>query len=131
METRAWKEIEMQFADELESRPCLNFGGVFFCFAAKAGGSEIFHCDTNDGGTTMTLVTPFGQFEGGELETPQLKTKTPVQRLQVIGTQTKSICHRTSGIGGDMSRIAFTFFVHQNDLDKCAYSKLQRENSTA
>ena len=77
-----------------ETRPALDFGGLFFSLAVKEGGSRLVYLDWLDHPWTYAQLILAGEgWEGGELCLPQLGKKIPTYPGQVIAFMGRTLAH--------------------------------------
>ena len=96
-------------ATELNERPNLDFGGLFFTIAVKEGSSEIFHIDWNDNMQKYAIIFCAGDYEGGEFCVPQLRVRIPLRPGSVIAVRTRLLAHCSAPLKG--RRLVFTCFT--------------------
>lgn len=105
--------------------PDLNFGGSFTTVSVTNGVSDIMHTDRNDAG--VTWVFPIGEFEGGELSTPNYQIKIPVPQGDAIAFQSNFLGHMSAPLKNGI-RLALTCFTDKNIMvDSQKYWKKKNE----
>jgi hypothetical protein len=97
----------------LTQNPNANFYGAFTTVAVKEGVSENLHVDYNDGG--ITWVIPLGDWEGAQLQLPQLKISIGLVPGDILGFQGRLLAHYNTPISSG-TRVVLTCFTCRNVL---------------
>ncbi|KAJ7065148.1 hypothetical protein B0H15DRAFT_807704 [Mycena belliarum] len=106
---RIYRWVRACIGTELDMRPALDFGGLFFTIAVKEGSSERIHIDWNDNLHKYALIFCVGDYEGGEFCVPQLNMKVPLRPGSVIAARTRLLAHCSAPLSG--RRVVFTCFT--------------------
>ncbi|KAJ7082875.1 hypothetical protein B0H15DRAFT_785402, partial [Mycena belliarum] len=109
VQERIYRWVRACIGTELDMRPALDFGGLFFTIAVKEGSSERIHIDWNDNLHKYALIFCVGDYEGGEFCVPQLNMKVPLRPGSVIAARTRLLAHCSAPLSG--RRVVFTCFT--------------------
>ncbi|KAJ3729220.1 hypothetical protein C8R42DRAFT_771968 [Lentinula raphanica] len=87
---RILNHVRQELAIDFEEKPWLDFKGAFFAILIKEGSSEISHLGSNDP-KGLTWVAPVGDWERGDLKTPEIGLQTTLGPGEAILTNMKDI----------------------------------------
>jgi hypothetical protein len=94
-----------------DENPNLDFHGAFTTVAVKEGVSEKVHVDHNDGG--ITWIIPVGEWEGAQLQLPQLGCGINLSPGDALGFQGRFLAHYNTPISSG-TRLVLTCFTCRN-----------------
>lgn len=94
----------------------MDFGGAFFTFAVKEGGSELCHIDWGDSPFTLTMVVSVGD-KTVYICVPQLRIKIPLCAGQLLGLASRLLSHFVWCVvdeyGADARRVVIVGFCDE------------------
>jgi hypothetical protein len=89
----------------------MDFESAFTTVAVAEGSSELVHIDRNDHG--ITWVLPLGDFEGGNIVTPQEEANIPLRPGELLGFSANTLAHYCTPVTSGR-RVVVTMFTCRN-----------------
>ncbi|KAE9387620.1 hypothetical protein BT96DRAFT_1079083 [Gymnopus androsaceus JB14] len=108
----AWDRVSRLLTKPLQNMPYLDFHGAFFAIAVKQGCSDRDHLDWGDDLEAMTFITAVDEWEGADLQTPELGFCFPLCQGELGAGKMRKMVHSAGSITSGR-RITLTFFTSE------------------
>lgn len=107
---------DLHTANVYDERPWMDLNGLGYTVFFKSSGEGSIHIDWNDALPWYTFLIPLGDFEGADLQLPQLGLRIPVIPRQALAFQGRLLAHCHSPILSGVRKV-IVIFTHQTLLD--------------